>query len=80
MWKVVQKLSKKYEKMEKNDKKSGFLKKKGSKMGQKWSFLGVFEPHRETLQGPNVKMAKIDLNVKKRVKIDPFLDPSFVST
>jgi len=79
-WKVVQKLSKKYEKMEKNDKKSGFLKKKGSKMGQKWSFLGVFEPHRETLQGPNVKMAKIDLNVKKRVKIDPFLDPSFVST
>ena len=66
--------------MEKNDKKTGFLKKKGSKMGQKWSFLGSKNPPRETLQGPNVKMAKIDLNVKKRVKIEPFLDPSFVNT
>lgn len=47
-------------------------------MDQKWSFLGSQEGHRRPLWGPNVKMAKIDLNVQKMAKIDPFLDPSFL--
>lgn len=54
-----------------------FSKKKGSKKGQKWSFLvSKHHPRRPPL-GPNVKMTKIAQNGQKWSKIDPFLTPPF---